>query len=314
MWDNCFGIGKCAICQQNVKTYFKERQNCFVCGCVVCSECSQTRNSIPPPEGCPRYEANYEISKTKVPVCLKCIKNPEVLFIKDKPDNLIESVEKVFNLCVEAVILANRVFPVSSSNQFYNEDFNPNLHSTEEIKDKHFQFSQGVLDNIRSRHDKFLNSLQGVEEILSEALKLSIGNCKETSLFCFMYLFYAYRRREIFTTEFGLYEISSSDHVFLIISPLGNLLPKKEMFSAEKLAKNHSYRNVIICDPYKKSVFMAYKYTKYMSSSGFFAEDLIDTGYSFTNLARYPSKYRKIEDLWKHMHLEITEDNDIESD
>ena len=312
MWENCYGNVKCCVCGKKISLRYFERGNCFVCGRAVCLECRQERSCIPPPKDCPRYEADYEINRTKVPVCLKCIKNPEIFFIKDKPEHLPESVEKVFDLCVEAVVLTHKVFPVSSSGQFYNKDYDPNLHTSEKEQEEHFDFSQGVIDLIREKSRSNVNPLQEIEDQLTDAIKLSIGNCKEQSLFCFMYLFYAYRRREIFTMEFGVYKVLLQDHVFLIISPTGVRLPNDSRINSSEFDTNPNYKNVVICDPYKKSVFMATKFTTYMSSKGrLFSTNLVPTDYFFKDLARFPSRYRKIEDLWKNMHsISLDSDED----
>ncbi len=225
MWVSKHGTGICNVCQKNFTISSDEPSNCFVCGQLVCYQCQQLRKGIPLPDDCPHFEREYFTSQKHVPVCLNCIKNPDVFFIKDKPNNLIESVERVFDLCVDAINLANKVFPISPSKQSYYDDYNPILHKTGKERRVHFLFSQGSLDLLRKRYKITKNKLQAVEDMLSEALKISIANCNEMSLFCFMYLFYAQNRREIFTTEFALFNSLTEDHVFLIISPMGGKLP-----------------------------------------------------------------------------------------
>ncbi|UDQ97472.1 hypothetical protein AAEX28_10655 [Lentisphaerota bacterium WC36G] len=312
MWESTLGNKICCVCKNHFNSHFCEKDNCYVCGRKVCHECRQFRLNIPPPEGCPRYEANYEICSEKVPVCLSCIKNPNIFFIKERPKYLPECVEKVFNLCVEAAILSQKVFPVSSSSQYFQKNYDPNLFETEEEKYEHFSFGQGMLDQIRE--DSYLDkhTLEEVETGLSQAIKLSVGNCMEKSLLCFMYIFYAYRRREIFTMEFGLFSLFLKGHVFLMVSPTGVKLPI-EMFNATELNKNPIYKNVIICDPYKKAVFFAPEYTKYMSPNvKFFADKLDPTHFSFKNLGRSSCKYRNIEQLWENMrsiYIDESEEN-----
>ncbi|UDQ97471.1 hypothetical protein AAEX28_10650 [Lentisphaerota bacterium WC36G] len=298
MWELKYGVGKCNVCHKNFPLGTDEYNNCFVCGFLACHECRQDRIGVNPPEECPRSAKEYCLAKNHVPVCLKCLRDPQILFINEKTEGLSESVVEVFDLCVEAVILANKVFPVSPSKQSFYEDYDQNLHSESQHKVDHYQFSQNALDLLRRRYNTAGNQLQAIEKMLTEALKISIANCKEMSLFCFMFLFYAQRRREIFTTQFALFESLDDDHVFLIISPAGIKLPKdKTIIFVKEFEHNPTFKNFIICDPWKKSVFMASLYTKYISEN----ERILKSHYSFVKLARYNSLYRRIDELWGKM-------------
>ncbi|MCP3964755.1 MAG: hypothetical protein GY750_04680 [Lentisphaerae bacterium] len=199
-------------------------------------------------------------------VCDICVKSPRVLYIEDDFSKDTPQVQDIALLAKKTIISANASFPVSSSRMGYYQDYNKELFPTQAEQTKH----RGIVSSIMRQPQKFTDRIpvsktvfDMLENKVSHCLKYSVANCHEMSKFCYLFFHYAATRRQIVIKDAELCYLPYGDHIFLLITPSENHVPRKEFAAADRKIQ---LLNTIVCDPWLKSLFYLKNYHKYIGT------------------------------------------------
>ncbi|UDQ97447.1 FYVE zinc finger domain-containing protein [Lentisphaerota bacterium WC36G] len=300
-WQDSASSNKCKTCEKYLEGGFfsSDKVHCRVCGEIVCQDCSSRRaRYIPVLEGTPiihRYP-----TMMSVPVCDRCFKDPTVLFIDEGcPFGASEEVRKIYDFCKASIIEANRNFPVSASRQKYFGDYDSNLHDTKEDKEEHQAYSWHVLHKYGTEVQGRTGGISAIESTIQHCLKLSIANCYEMSLYCYLKILYATQTANLHVTSYGLYDMPLGDHIFMLIAPIGKIIPSGTS-NSDNFENKHSY--IIVCDPWRKMIFFLHSMTKYMGMTIFRNIPHYTMNYGDSYRTRYLSMKQLQDSIFKNPH------------
>ena len=264
-WKNSSSSNKCNVCGKRLLggVLLSDKVHCRCCGEIVCKECSGRKvRYLPILEGTPVI--NRYPCMMAMPVCDVCYKTPNVLFIDEGcPENASADLRKLYNFVKKIIIEANQKFPVSGSRQKYFKDYDPNLHASKSEKRSHLEASWHILKDYKTEIAGEASGVNvtGIEEVISHCLKVSIANCYEMSLYCYLSILYATQATNFHVVSYGLYSLPFGDHVFLMIAPIGEIVPPG-ISNSDNFERPRC--NIIVCDPWRKMLFFLRSMSNYM--------------------------------------------------
>ena len=288
-WKADSSSNNCAICGE---VFRHRKHHCRVCGELVCDDCSQNRiRCVKPIPDTPRLK-RYNMAKDAVRVCDACTKDSRVLYIEDSFEGEPPYVSELFEFGRKAVTDTNAVFPVSSSRQHYQKQFDKNLHPTKESRNEHHEETHDLLREFELLRGLTTdNPMTQMEVNAAHSLKVGIANCREMAEYAYLHFHYAKMNGKIRTEEFGLYRIYGGDHCLVLTAPQGTLLPEGIFRPRDEISP---HRKVVVVDPWKKSCYYFHNYVAYNGENQLEAIE----GYNYRDLRRYETDYYSLEELF----------------
>ncbi len=301
-WQESSSSNKCKICDKRLigGIINSDKVHCRVCGAIVCQECSQrTARYLPILEGTPFI--NSYPKYIAMHVCDRCYKDPLVLFIDEScPDNASDELKKIHKFAKDIVVSANLNFPVSGSRQRYYKDYDPNLHSSKAEQKDHQEDSGSILRRYKTNTCGAAdNDLSGIEGIIRHCLKVSIANCFEMALYGYLSVLYATKHGGLNTMSYGVYDLPLGDHMFLLIAPIGEVIPSG-ISNSENFKQAHC--NIIVCDPWRKMIFFLRNMSKYMGRTIISNRPAITMSCGDHCFTKYHSMRQLQDSIFKNSH------------